>query len=157
MHERRLQHVRRVRLSPDGRRCNDHRGIRRLSMTRRTMFRLCMALLLPAVAIASAVVPQLARPGRVSAQTTGTTVSICGTISGYTAAGTGTTGAISFSSPSANFTLAPGATVTLGTGASTAANSNVCLVGLVGANSQLTSVSITAAPAATQVVLCGAV
>lgn len=127
-------------------------------MTRRTIFRLCVALLLPALAIASAVVPQLARPGRVSAQTTGTTVSICGTVSAYTAPGTSSTGLISFSAPSASYTLAAGATVTLGTGASTAAGSNVCLVGLVGANSQLTSVTITAAPsAASTVTLCGLV
>ena len=117
-----------------------------------------MALLLPALAIASAVVPQLARPGSVAAQTTGTTVSICGTLSAYTAAGTGTTGSIAFSAPATNLTLAAGATVNLVGSATTAAGSNVCLVGLVGASSQLTSVSITAAPTvATQVVLCGLV
>ncbi len=127
-------------------------------MNRRTVFRLCAALLLPALAIASAIVPQLARPGHVSAQTTGTTVSICGIVSGYTAAGTGSTGAISFSSPAATFTLAPGATVSLGTGASTATNSNICLVGLVGINNQLTSVTITAAPSSANTVnLCGVV
>jgi hypothetical protein len=127
-------------------------------MTRRTILRLCVALLLPALAIASAVVPQLARPGGVSAQTTGSTVSICGLVSGYTAAGTSSTGSIAFSSPPASFVLAPGAVVTLGTGASTATGANVCLVGLVGANSQLTTLTITAAPTAvTQVTLCGTV
>lgn len=126
-------------------------------MTRRTMLRLCVAMLLPALAIASAVVPQLARPSGVSAQTTGSTVSICGLVSGYTAAGTSTTGSIAFSAPAASFTLAPGAVVTLGTGASTSTGSNVCLVGLVGVNSQLTSATITVAPAATTVTLCGVV
>jgi hypothetical protein len=127
-------------------------------MTRRTMVRLCVALLLPALAIASAVVPQLARPGSVAAQTTGSTVSICGTVSGYTAAGIGTTGSIAFSAPATSFTLAAGAVVTLGTGGSTATGSNVCLVGLVGVNSQLTSVTITGAPTVvTQVNLCGLV
>jgi len=53
-------------------------------------------MLLPALAIASAVVPQLARPGGVSAQVVGSTVSICGTVSGYTAAGTSTTGSDRF-------------------------------------------------------------
>jgi hypothetical protein len=127
-------------------------------MTRRTIFRLCVALLLPALAIASAVVPQLSRPGGVAAQTAGTTVTFCGTIGTYTAAGATTTGTLSFSSPAATFTLAPGATVTVGTGASTTTGANVCLVGLQGANNQLVSVSLTTNPTtATQVVLCGVV
>jgi hypothetical protein len=127
-------------------------------MTRRTLIRLCVALLLPALAIVSAVVPQLSRPGGVAAQTAGTTVTFCGTIGTYTAAGTTTTGTLTFSSPVATFTLAPGANVTLGTGASTAAGSNVCLVGLLGANSQIASATLTVNPAtATQVNLCGVV
>jgi hypothetical protein len=115
-----------------------------------------MALLLPALAFASAVLPQFARPGGVSAQTAGSTVSICGTVSAYTAPTATTTGSIAFSVPATTYTIAAGANVTVGAGASTATNSNVCLVGLVGANSQLVSVSITR-NTATQVTVCGVV
>lgn len=127
-------------------------------MTRRTVFRLGIALLLPVLAVASAVLPQVARPGGVSAQTAGTTVSLCGVISTYTAPTTVNTGSLVFSSPAATFTLATSATVTLGTGVSTNAGSNVCLVGLVGANGQLVSATITTnAPTTTTVNLCGPV
>jgi hypothetical protein len=116
-----------------------------------------MALLLPALAFASAVLPQFARPGGVSAQTAGSTVSVCGTVSAFTAPGLTTTGSIAFSVPAATYTIAAGANVTLGAGLpASLVGSNVCLVGLVGANSQLVSVSIKP-NAATPVTVCGVV
>lgn len=126
-------------------------------MTRRTVFRLCMALLLPALAFASAVLPQLARPGSVAAQTA-TTVSVCGALNTYTAPGQTANGSITFSTPVTSYPIAAGTNVTLGGGVSTTAGSSVCLVGLLGANNQLVSASLTANPATpVHVNLCGAV
>ena len=126
-------------------------------MTRRTLVRLCVALLLPTLAILSAVLPQISRPGGASAQTAGAPVSVCGALSVYTAPTATTTGSIAFSSPAATYTIASGTTVTIGTGVSTNAGSPVCLVGLTNTGGQLVSASISLNSAATPITLCGVV
>ena len=124
-------------------------------MTRRTLVRLCVALLLPTLAILSAVLPQISRPGGVSAQTAGTPVSLCGALSVYAAPTATTTGSIAFSSPATSYTIAAGTTVTIGAGVSTNAGSPVCLVGLTNTAGQLVSASISLNSTTTPITLCG--
>ncbi|HEX6507707.1 MAG TPA: hypothetical protein VF221_08765 [Chloroflexota bacterium] len=126
-------------------------------MSRRTTLRLCVALLLPALALLSAVAPQFSHPGRVAAQTAGSNVSVCGPLSTtYVAATLGTAGSLAFSSPAASFVIAPGAVVSVATGLGTTAGSNVCVVGFTNASGQLVSATITA-NTPTTVILCGPV
>ncbi|MBV9279911.1 MAG: hypothetical protein JOZ41_07505, partial [Chloroflexi bacterium] len=83
-----------------------------------TWRRVRSSLVLVALALSLALVPQLTRSAPVRAQTASTTLTICGLVSGYTAAGPSATGAITIGGGTpfiiaANPTVAGAAAATL--------------------------------------------
>ena len=97
------------------------------------------------LALGSVLVPQFVRPALTAAQTVaaGSPVAVCGTVSSYTAATATTAGTITLSTPNVNatFAIAPGATVSGGTGLAT--GTDICLSAAADSSSNLTTLTFT--------------
>lgn len=88
-----------------------------------------------ALAPALALVPQFAKATPVGAQATTSNVTVCGAVSAFTAATSGTAGSITMGAGGPTFAIAPGTVL----GSAVSIGANVCLVAVTNSTGQLTS------------------
>jgi hypothetical protein len=123
-------------------------------MHRLTVRRASRAILVAAVAVALALVPQVTGPLPAAAQANPNTVIFCGPVTAFTAATATATGTITIGTGGPVLTIAAGTSFT---GPTLATNANICIVGTTNSTGQLVSgfVFTNPNPVAGGITVCG--